>query len=412
MSTMADAADAARYQAERIKRPTRWLTPANCAAAEPRGYIVKGLLAPGDLMLIFGGPGVGKSGLAPRLAYAIAQGTEIFGRRVRQGRALYIACEDPHGMCQRIAALRVAFGDTPDLLLPDGPFDFMTPESHHKAELKARIADFGACVVIIDTIAAGWPGLKENESGSDGMGAVVAFARELTALRGVAVVLLHHVPKNDASTPRGHGLLHGDADVTLGLSRQNDGTIRAAMTKNRNGPSDGIITFEIRPVTLGTDEDGDPITAPVACPVEGGRTKGPKLSKAVNTAARWLADLICGEGKALPSEPGFPSVPLSGVQEDRWRRECDDRRLSTAEKSDDRARAFRAAYRKLREAGVVAACNGWVWLTDPEQAPNHKQCSAGASEGERINGAPIGCAPIRSAFPPGLPGGARRIAPG
>ena len=366
MSTMGDAADAARNRAERLKRAIRWLTPAECAAAEPRGYIVKGLLAPADLMLIFGGPGMGKSCLAPRLGYAIAQGSEIFGRRVRQRRVLYIACEDPHGMRQRIAALRQEFGDTPDLLLPDGPFDLMNPGSPHKAELTARIIDFRPSVVIIDTIAAGFPGLKENESGSEGMGAVVSFARDLIASHGVAVVLLHHVPKNDANTPRGHGLLHGDADVTLALSRETNGTIRAGMTKNRNGPSDGAITFEIRPVALGTDEDGDPITAPVAYPVEGNRTKGLKLSGVANNAKLWLGDLIYSEGKELPSGSGFPSAPLSGVREDRWWGECDSRRLSTAKKPDDRRSVFRAAYRKLQEAGIVAAQDGWVWLTNPE----------------------------------------------
>ena len=366
MSTMGDATDAARNRAERLKRAIRWLTPAECAAAEPRGYIVKGLLAPADLMLIFGGPGMGKSCLAPRLGYAIAQGSEIFGRRVRQRRVLYIACEDPHGMRQRIAALRQEFGDTPDLLLPDGPFDLMNPDSPHKGELTARIANFGPSVVIIDTIAAGFPGLKENDAGPGGMGDVVSFARDLIASHGVAVVLLHHVPKGDTSTPRGHGLLHGDADVTLSLSRETDGTIRAGMTKNRNGPSDGVITFEIRAVTLGTDEDGDPITAPVAYPVEGGRTKGPRLSPQERTALGFLSNLIASEGEPLPTGAGFPSVSLRGAKLDRWRAECEAHHLSVAPDPASRKRAFRDAFQKLRDVGVVASRDDWVWLVHPE----------------------------------------------
>ncbi len=366
MSTMGDAADAARNRAERLKRAIRWLTPAECAAAEPRGYIVKGLLAPADLMLIFGGPGMGKSCLAPRLGYAIAQGSEIFGRRVRQRRVLYIACEDPHGMRQRIAALRQEFGDTPDLLLPDGPFDLMNPDSPHKGELTARIANFGPSVVIIDTIAAGFPGLKENDAGPGGMGDVVSFARDLIASHGVAVVLLHHVPKGDTSTPRGHGLLHGDADVTLSLSRETDGTIRAGMTKNRNGPSDGVITFEIRAVTLGTDEDGDPITAPVAYPVEGSRAKGPKLAPQERTALGFLYDLLAREKEPLPSADGFPTAAMSGVKLASWRTECETRHLSGSDNSESRERAFRSVFPKLRNAGMVAALGDWVWLVHPE----------------------------------------------
>lgn len=364
--SVARAAAAISMRPPPLRRPVRFLTPAQCAATEPRGYIVKGLLAPEDFALIFGGPGLGKSCLAPRMAYAIALGTDFFGRRVRRGRVLYVAAEDPHGMRQRIRALREELGDTPDLEMAEGLSDFLTVDSPHRSALEDRISEFGPAVVFIDTIAAGFPGLKENDSGSEGMGAVVGFARDLIAANtGLAVVMLHHVPKSDASTPRGHGMLHGDADIALALSRTEDGTIQASMTKNRNGPSDSALHFRIRAVILGKDEDGDAITAPLCDPAEGGQTSKPRLPPQPLFALRILNDLIVGEGKPLPVGAGFPTDKMHGVLEERWRAECDSRRLSTAEGPDDRKRVFRNVFQKLQRTSSVAARDGWVWPVRP-----------------------------------------------
>ena len=344
------------------RRAVRFLTPAQCASTEPRGYVIKGMLAPEDFGLIFGGPGLGKSCLAPRMAYCIALGIPFFGRRVRQGRVLYVAAEDSHGMRQRIRALWEELGDTPNLEMAEGLSDFMPKDGLHSAVLEARIEAFDPSVVFIDTIAAGFPGLSENDSGGEGMGRVVSFARDLIAANpGLAVVMLHHVPKGDASTPRGHGMLLGDADITLSLSRRDDGAIQASLTKNRNGSSDSKLYFGIRAVTFGIDEDGDAITAPICDPAEGGRTASLRLPPQPLFALRILNDLILMEGKLLPTGAGFPSDKLRGVPEDRWRAECDSRRLSAAEEQEDRKRVFRNVFQKLQRSSAIAARDGWVW---------------------------------------------------
>lgn len=342
-------------------RPVEWLTPAECAALPGRGYIVKGLIAPGDLVLIFGGPGLGKSCIAPRLAYAIALGEGVFGRRVRQGKVLYVAAEDGHGMRARLAALMAEMGDAPDLLLAAGLSGFMEPEGAAANILIAKVAEVRPAVVFIDTVAAAFHGIRENEAGAEGMGCVVDFARGLIATFGVAVVLVHHTPKADASTPRGHGLLHGDADVALSLSRDGAGMIRAAFSKNRNGPSDGVLAFTIRAVTLGIDDDGDPITAPVCDPADKAGPSGPTLRGQPSVALRFFFDLIEREGEALPVGTGFPSVSVRGVREDRWRAECETRRLTTSDNSNSHARAFHRAFQNLRDGNRVACRDGWVW---------------------------------------------------
>ena len=83
----------------------RFLSPNECADAPSRGYVIKGLLAPGDVGCIYGAPGAGKSLISPHLGYAVAQGRSAFGMRTKPGRVFYVAAEDPHGMRGRVSAL-------------------------------------------------------------------------------------------------------------------------------------------------------------------------------------------------------------------------------------------------------------------------------------------------------------------
>ncbi len=344
-------------------KPLRLLSPEECALEEPRGYLIKGLIAPADLVLLFGQPGAGKSVIAPYLGYAVARGASVFGRRVRQGLVFYCAAEDPHGMRQRINALRLERGDAPDFMIVDGVSDLLSPDSPDIEALRGMVGDYLPALVIVDTVAAAFPSLRENEA--EGMACVVRLARSLTDT-GAAVVLVHHSPKADDATPRGHGILHGDADVGLRLSR-NGGEVAVTFSKNRNGPSDAVLGFTIKAASLGTDEDGDEITAPV---LEEQATSQPTkraLTPLEANARGYLADAIARDGKPLPAGSDFPQG-LRGVSEDAWRDECEARRLSTADNEYDRARSFRRAYRQLLDKQHVGSRNGLVWLTSPEAA--------------------------------------------
>ncbi len=354
----------------RRTKPLRLLTPAECAASPPRGYIIKAMLAPGDVMLVFGQPGAGKSIIAPHIAYAVAQGRSVFGRRVRQGGTLYAAAEDPHGMRQRVHALMLEHGDAPDFHLIDGISDLLSGSSPDPAALRALVEEHRPTLIVIDTIAAAFPGLRENEA--EDMGAVIRLARSLTDT-GAAVVLVHHAPKADDATPRGHGVLHGDADIGLRLVKSG-AEVTGSLSKNRNGPSDGVLSFTIRGADIGTDEDGDAITAPVLS--EGDAISKPTkkpLTPAEATARSILADIIALDGKPLPTGDQFPNG-MRGSSEDAWREECEARRLSTADNEWDRSRTFRRTYAQLLRKQQIATRDGWVWLAAPDPMAPGNPC--------------------------------------
>jgi len=203
-----------------------------------------------------------------------------------------------------------------------------------------------------------FPRLRENES--DEMSLVVMFARELAAIGQAAVLLLHHMPK-DSSTPRGPGVLHGDADTTMTVEGKGAKRRTIRLLKNRNGASDGTITFGIGIETVGRDEDGDAITAAIATEDAGTEVGTIALTRTESELRRLLVDLTTSEGQQLPLEFQDGS---KGIAEKRWRDEFDNERLSTSSRKDSRDRAFRRAYKNLRIHGIVGARQGWVWLTD------------------------------------------------
>jgi hypothetical protein len=59
--------------------------------ASPRGYLLKGIMAPGELSLWVGPPKCGKSFLMLHIAYLLSLCQPVFGRRVKRTRVLYVA---------------------------------------------------------------------------------------------------------------------------------------------------------------------------------------------------------------------------------------------------------------------------------------------------------------------------------
>jgi RecA-family ATPase len=173
----------------------QFLSPDECVAQPPRDYIVKGLIAPGDVGCIFGMPGFGKSALSPLVAYLIALGESIFGLRTKPGPALYIAAEDAPGMINRVRALRQRYPNAPEFCLVTGIVDLLADGPDQKA-IVAKIAEMKPSTVWIDTLAMAFVDLDEIDNKE--MNRVVKVCRQFTA-HGAAVIVIHHPPNLTAS---------------------------------------------------------------------------------------------------------------------------------------------------------------------------------------------------------------------
>ncbi|MEM9910283.1 MAG: AAA family ATPase [Pseudomonadota bacterium] len=325
-------------------------TPAECAASDPRPYLVKGLLAARDVACIVGAPGVGKSLLAPRLAYAVALGEPVFDRRVKRAGVFYVAAEDEHGMRGRLRALHDDLGDAPNLHLVGGVTDLLTTEAvkvKGKTRQRCRQADTltkavkeqRPGLVVIDTLAMAFPGLEENSA--EGMGRVVALARRLTKW-GAAVILIHHDTKAGDGLPRGHSLLNGALDVSIHLDKKASGVVRGKLSKNRNGSCEADLAFTIRPAEIGIDDDGDAITAAVCEPCD---------PVADMRTTPMLTERQQGALDALDDAGGVEWVSRAD-----WRAAVEDHPVFIAiDTHETRKRAFNRSVKDLIERGFVEA---------------------------------------------------------
>ena len=134
------------------------------------------------------------------------------------------------------------------------------------------------------------------------------------------MVAIHHAPKA-GDTPRGHGVLNGDCDVTLRVEGQDDEPRRVIAGKNRNGPSGPLFDFGLELVELGTDPDGDAIRRPVAvelgCDEEAPRPRGRTVTEAQMGWLRDLHDMFAepgGTAERVPVEGMKPWVTLTREQ--------------------------------------------------------------------------------------------------
>jgi KaiC/GvpD/RAD55 family RecA-like ATPase len=295
------------------------LSPDQCAATQPPDYVIKGLITPGDLVVLVGLPGSGKSAFAPFLGYGVAQGRSVLGRRVRQTSVLYLGCEDGYGMRLRVAALRGRFGVADNFRLCPAPLDLLNMDGDDYAAIRAAVATLRPGLIIVDTLARAFPGLDENRH--EGMSVVISVSDDLTRICGSALMYLHHPAKESSGFSRGHGSLDGAADVTMRIdTSKDDGTRTVRLGKNRNGPVDQSFAFSLEIEALGTDRDGDPVSVVIAGPVEAQtvnaallRAKRRKLSDRNETLFREIENAVAaGLGEVIAPIDGM--VQLRALQ--------------------------------------------------------------------------------------------------
>ena len=267
----APEAKAPRFQFEPV---------ATFASATAAPWIVKGVLPQAGLAVIYGASGAGKSFAVLDLALAIAQGCAWRGRKVRQGKVAYVAAEGAEGFRKRVAAYAQHHGvdlSTVPMAVLNGAPNLM--EVKDAADLVIGVqAIGGADVIVIDTLAQTMPGGNEN-AGED-MGKALGHCKRIHEKTGALVILIHHSGKDQAKGARGWSGLRAAADAEIEVLRDDQGQRSLRLSKSKDGEDGLEWGFELQQVTLGVDEDLDPITSCVVAEAEikkggGGKPMGP-----------------------------------------------------------------------------------------------------------------------------------------
>ena len=257
-------------------------------------WLVKGVLPQAGLAVVFGESGSGKTFFVLDVLGAIARGVEWRGRKVRQGRCVYVCAEGVAGFRNRLQAYCQFHGlagldDLPVGVVADAP---NLLEKVDVKDLQASLKAFGQVdVIVLDTFAQVMPGGNEN-SGED-VGRALAHCRALHRATGALVVLVHHAGKDSSKGARGWSGLRAAADAEIEIERDEDART-ARVTKLKDAEDGAEFGFRLSGLEIGQDEDGEAISSCVVAHGEVQRKRAaPKgdIQKLVLRVAEEMLDL-------------------------------------------------------------------------------------------------------------------------
>lgn len=331
------------------------------------GYLVKGILHPGDFACIFGESYTGKSHLALDLALSVASGATWQGHRVSQSSVLYLALEGWRGFEHRVAVRRQEFAAHVPLALWMTSLDFTDgTKTQDLIEIVKRLADVAPKVglIVIDTLARALGGNDENTS--QGMGVIISASARIQRETGACALWVHHVGKDANRGPRGHSSLLAALDTGIKVTREEGGFSRARVEKQKDGEGGQAWDFRILPVPLGYDQDGDMITAGVPEFIDvASHSPGRKRPTGqADAALKILRTLIRDTGNAKHGVVGIPDGQMT-VDEASWRQECMRLKLGNGEIESEQ-KAFKRASASLANEGHVTQMHGQVWPTSTQ----------------------------------------------
>lgn len=353
------------------------------AAAGPVGYswFVEDIVPMGEITLVFGDSGSGKSFDMFDMAMAGARGIKWNERNVEPGLVVYVAAEAGKGFAKRKIAYALQHKlegsePFPFVLLTKRP-DFF----HDDADAISLIEEITAICrsythrlvcIVLDTLSALAPGMNENASSDVSM-----VRKRLVMLQDkfpASICLIHHKPKNGA-TPRGHGSLTADFETTiefetlLDKKTEHGRTIhRGTVRKQREGKSGISWEFTLPVIEVGKNKWGNPETSCVVAPYTLGAS-APKVGFHATATEklflRALYDALVDHGQEPPV--GLPKSITRVVEQRHVRPLMRERMIMPHEDSSNADGRFRTAFSragsKLRDGGVIGVQGNLLWPT-------------------------------------------------
>jgi putative NADH-flavin reductase len=236
--------------------------------APPMDWLIKGVLPRGELGVLFGASGSGKTFVALDLAFSVARGIAWRDRRTTRGRVAIIAAEGGAGIGKR----GEAYARYHEFNLQGVDVHVITAapnflDSDDVSEVIAELNNIGPVdLVIVDTFAQVTPGANENTS--EDVGRALANLKLLHEATRAMNLVVAHAGKDLSKGVRGWSGLKAAADVQIEVVRHEDGTREIIIEKMKDG-EDGIRwAFRLEVVEVGIDYDGDIVTSCVAVPAE------------------------------------------------------------------------------------------------------------------------------------------------
>jgi hypothetical protein len=233
-------------------------------AMPPKEWIIEGVLGRGDIGMIYGPPGSGKTMVVADLTvcgimgkqwamrFDIPQALNIAycaGEGISGLPARFMAAANHHGATRNDKANFTFFKNVPQFFTGDDMPEataitrFVNEWQKRMSDGKARPLD----ILFVDTLNTATVAADEN-SAKD-MGSVLSMCRWATQELGCAVVVVHHTNKT-GSAERGSSALRGAMDCMIEIKRISEGGTKAVMSceKLKDGEAWKPQTLDLVPV--------------------------------------------------------------------------------------------------------------------------------------------------------------------
>ena len=210
------------------------LSLAGLYALPPKQWLIDQVIGQGDIGMIYGAPGSGKTFATIDLIFSALQGEQWagFADILRPLTVAYAAGEGAGGLRARFEAAAEAHGitpeqagglsiflDVPQIFTPKGRYGEpeMQPDSAHNfaEQYKQARGEQKLDLLILDTLHSASAGAEENSARDTGE--IIKNARLLAKELGTAVCLIHHTNKA-GSSERGSSAFRGAMDFMIEVS--------------------------------------------------------------------------------------------------------------------------------------------------------------------------------------------------
>ncbi len=232
-----------------------------------QSYVIKNYLPENSLAAIYGTSGSYKSFLALSWGCHIATGKSWNNNRVIPGAVLYVVGEGGIGVPRRVKAWADLYnhGKNPLFLYRvNCPVFFADPQQVYELEQAAKQIEkesrLPLKLIIVDTLARCFGGGDENRA-SD-MGAFIQGCDRVKATTGATVLVSHHSGKDEDRGARGSTAFRAALDAEYMVKREGDGgalVLRCTKMKDCEEPAQQA--FDLKPLPVFTDDDGDELTS-------------------------------------------------------------------------------------------------------------------------------------------------------
>lgn len=225
----------------------------------PREYLIEGLIYKGEISLLYGPSGSGKSAIIEDMFTRAAAGLAVGSLQAVELDVYWFATENPHEHLRRVANMDAQLTKISKThgqhyltfeqltLVGDGARNRMAS----LADLLRQQYEGRPQVVVVDTLNQAMAGLDEN--GSAGMSEVIANLKFLLSLcPDIHIMIVHHSGKKKENGPRGHSSLFAAMDSCFFLSALKN-NIQLEVTKNRGGKKGRKLKFRLSGIETNND---------------------------------------------------------------------------------------------------------------------------------------------------------------